>query len=161
MFITVRATTVCNDTLEFTSTGFTIDPLPLSVIILGTGFQSVESRFDNATQPHNMYQSIESFSAAWVITKFGQELKNEPVKILIGTYPKGNDIVNEMNIKDNFIRSKIEGKEGIPNYVTVIATNNVGLQSFSVSDPVVLDTSLPSVGMVCFNYYSVSINLFV
>ena len=54
-----------------------------------------------------------------------------------------------MSIQDNYIRSKIVGTEGVPNYVTVTAINNAGIKSYSVSDPVVLDTSLPTVEMVC------------
>jgi hypothetical protein len=147
IIVTIRVSTPCGDVAEFTSPSFVLDPHPPVVSILKSGYQSVEN-VPSETR-HSVYQSIETFSTVWVVkdsTSMG-ELDNWPVNVSIGSYPRGSDFYNQTNLQSNYIRSRID-IEGLPNYVTVAAANSAGIQSYAVSDPVVLDTSLPSIGQI-------------
>ena len=143
LFITVRGITGCGDILESTSNGFIIDSTPPSVNIIGTGNQALEDiNIDN-----QIYQTENTFSSVWEVLGEANDLID--MKYSIGTFPGGNDLVNETVVDVNYIRNEITAPEGVSTYVTVIVDDEVGLEGVAYSEPVVLDTSLPTAGTVC------------
>ena len=145
LFITVRGTTDCGDTLESTSDGFVIVTSPPTLRILGTVSDTTEhAQFSG----QNVYQSASRFSARWDISEEDSDI-NEQVSIKFGSYPGGDDIDEEVEVSENYFHGDIASDDGTPIFVTVTAVNEAGLETVAVSNVVVRDTSPPVIEVVC------------
>lgn len=94
-----------------------------------------------------MYQNIDTYSSIWSADDLESGLAGD-VTVKIGSYPGGNDIQNRSESAANYIRRELKTSEGVSTYVTLEAENRAGLISKAYSEPVVLDTTLPSMGEV-------------
>ena len=148
LYISFRGITGCGDILESTSNGFTIDTTPPSVSILATGPYAIEnSQFGKTSLSHQVYQTTKTFSSVWTVNNSNGNIVD--TKVSIGTYPGGNDLLNETEVNLGYIREEIKAPEGVPTYVTVKVKDEAGQEGVAISDPIALDTSLPPMGEVC------------
>ncbi len=154
LYVTVRGITGCDEILESTSNGFVIDTSPPSLGIIGAGSQAIEHAQAAGTAStdrpisHNEYQSTPTYSAIWSIEDEESALIGG-TSYKDGTYPGGGYVESETVVSENYIRSSIGSGGGLPNYVTVMAENEAGLETSATSEPIVLDTTPPTGGEVC------------
>ena len=162
--MTFRGITGCGSTFDSVSDGFIIYKSPPFLSIIETGPFSIEnSLLADAERSHNTYQSLTSFSSLFEVNGslvgeggVGRRQEIESVRVKVGSYPRGDDLMNETDalggggggVSRYYIRDELRGGEGVPNYVTVTAINSAGLLSEAISEPLVLDTSLPPKGKV-------------
>ena len=171
MLVTFRGITGCGTTFDSVSDGFTILSRPPSFAILETGPFSIEnSLIIDAERSHETYQSLASFSSLFEVNSSlvggGGEEELESVRVRIGSYPGGGNMMNGTDAQRGgadryYIRDQLRRSQGIPNYVTVTATNKAGLTSETISQPLVLDTSLPPKGKVGIIILNLSYNNFI
>ena len=167
LYVTVRGITGCDEVLESTSNGFVIDSSPPSLGILRTGEQAIEQAqsMGETGSPivHQEYQTTSSYSAIWEAGDEQSGVSRETLKL--GTYPGGGDLESEAAVSDNYVRDSIQSAVGLPNYVTLTAENEAGLVTRVTSEPIVLDTTPPTVGEVSsttqlYNHWLTSLLIF-
>ena len=152
LYATVRGTTDCGDVVVSTSDGFVVDPSPPSLEVIGTGENAIEraqSVYGSSSSiNHTAYQTTTSFSALWQLIDAQSGPQTSSV-VRIGSYPGGGDIVGETTTEDGSIRGNLGPVEGLPHYVTVTGYNRAGIPTTASGKAVALDTSPPTLGLVC------------
>ena len=157
LYITVRGVTGCSGILESTSNGFIIDHTPPSLDVIATGTQAIErAQSGGVADSHVTYQSTDTYSSVWTSSddESGLVPNDDDVIVQVGTFPGGSDVMQSETVSGGHLRGRVSAGadsavvEGVPVYVTVTATNGAGLQTTSVSEPVVMDTTPPLSGEV-------------
>ncbi|KAI0241220.1 hypothetical protein LSAT2_032838 [Lamellibrachia satsuma] len=148
-YTTVRAVTGAGGVLESASDGFLVDvtaPVPAIKSVGGRAFNLT----DVVTTTAVLYQKeVDSFNAAWDVNDPESGITN--VWFHLGTYPDAADIHpstwvgNVTSLENGYVSPN---RDGVPNILTLDATNGAGLTATQVSPALVVDTSAPLDGMV-------------
>lgn len=152
LYTTVRAITGCGGILESSSDGFVIDSSPPEVAFIAVAANAVElgtaSETEDVVHEHQPYQTEQLLSATWRAADPESGIEDERL-VKIGSYPGGSDIIAEMPVTDDNVRSlEMSANAGQPNYVTVSVWNRAGVRQDVTAPAVAWDQTPPRQGEV-------------
>ena len=148
LYITVRAVTGCGRVLQSSSNGFIIDPSPPSLEIIRTGERAIEhAQSLPGNHSHANYQTVRQYSSIWMASDSESGVSDD-VMLRVGTFPGGSDILSSRTLTGNHLRDTIVSAEGVSTYVTMMTVNGAGVETEAFSEPISLDTTSPTGGLV-------------
>ena len=152
LYTTVRAITGRGEILESSSDGFIIDSTAPEIAFIAVGANAVELgavfETEDIVPEHQPYQTEQLLSATWTANDDESGIQDEKL-VKIGSYPGGSDIISEMTVTDDYVRSlEMSANAGVPNYVTVSIWNRAGIRQDVTAPAVTWDQTPPHEGEV-------------
>ncbi|XP_066289761.1 uncharacterized protein [Branchiostoma lanceolatum] len=147
-YATVRAITGAGNVLDFSTDGFTVDITPPVIQIDSVGVQIGNSSLELDWERSHYQKSADSVSANWDIIESDGAVASS--WFCYGSYPGACDIYPVTNTTDTSVPNShvTPGRDGMPNVLTVSATNVVGLWGQTVSGSLTVDETPPVAGEV-------------